>query len=190
MTGWNFPAGVLTHVILVAALRNPTVRTRYLAAREALADYGHLDLYPALLNLQGCRRWTSEQATRHLDAMAEAFDVASAAVRTPVFYATDISAEARLIAIDGSRGLIARGDHREAVFWIVATACRCQMILAADAPEEVARFAPAFRELLADLGVASFADLRRRRAETTALVPAVWAVVEAIMAANPAIVDD
>jgi len=190
VTGWNFPAGVLTHILLVAALRNPTVRTRYLTARETLADYGQLDLYPALLDLQGCRGWTPEQVTRHLDAVAEAFDVASAVVRTPVFYATEISAAARPIAIDGGREMIARGDHREAVFWLVATACRCQMILAADAPEEVARFAPAFRALLIDLGVASFADLQRRRAETTALVPAVWAAAEAIMAANPALVDD
>ena len=149
----------------MAALRNPTVRTRYLAARETLADLGHID------------------------AVAEAFDLASAVVRTPVFYATDISLAARPIAIDGGRELIDRGDHREAVFWIVATACRCQMILAADAPAEAARFAPAFRGLLADLGVTSVADLQRRRAETVALVPAVWSVAEAIMAANPAIVD-
>lgn len=190
VTAWNFPAGVLTHVILVAALRNPTVRTRYLAAREALADYGYADLYPALLDLQGCRELPPERVSRHLDAVAEAFDAASAVVRTPVFFATDISAAARPIAIDGSRALIARGDHREAVFWIVATACRCQQILAVDAPELVGRHAPAFRALLTDLGIGSFADLARRRAETAALVPAVWAVTEAIMAANPGIVED
>jgi hypothetical protein len=32
VTGWLFPTGVTTHVLLVAALRNPTVRLRYLAA--------------------------------------------------------------------------------------------------------------------------------------------------------------
>ncbi|MFE2426095.1 hypothetical protein ACFXJ5_04965 [Streptomyces sp. NPDC059373] len=36
---WLFPTGVTTHVVLVAALRNPTVRLRYLAAREVLTDY-------------------------------------------------------------------------------------------------------------------------------------------------------
>ena len=190
VTGWNFPAGVLTHILLVAALRNPTVRTRYVAAREVLTEYGHADLYPSLLDLQGCREMTPGRAANHLDAVAEAFDAASVVVRSPFFFATDISAAARPIAIDGSRALIERGDHREAVFWIVATACRCQQIFAADAPELVDRFAPAFRELLADLGVASFADLRRRRDEVAAMVPAVWEVAEVIMAANPGIEED
>ena len=190
VTGWNFPAGVLTHILLVAALRNPTVRTRYVAAREVLGAYGHLDLYPQLLDLQGCRGMTRERALQHLEAVAEAFDAAGAVVRMPFFFATDISPAARPIAIDGSRALIERGDHREAVFWIVATACRCQQILGTDAPELVDRFEPAFLELLVDLGVPSIADLRRRRAETTALIPDVWAIAEAIMAANTEIEDD
>lgn len=190
VVAWNFPAGLLTHVLLVAALRNPTVRTRYVAAREVLAEYGHPGLYPALLDLQGCREMTPGRVAYHLDAVAEAFDAAAAVVRSPVFFATDISAAARPIAIDGSRELIARGDHREAVFWIVATACRCRLIFAADAPEQMLRFAPAFHDLPADLGIASFGDLRRRRAETAALVPAVWSAAEAIMAANPGIEED
>ena len=190
VTGWNFPAGVLTHILLAAALRNPTVRTRYVAARDVLATYGHLHLYPRLLDLQGCREMTPERVSHHLDAVAVAFDAASAVVRTPFFFATDLSPAARPIAIDGSRALVERGDHREAVFWIVATACRCQQVLAVDAPELVDVYAPAFQELLEDLGVPSTADLRRRRAETTALVPEVWAVAEAIMAANPEIEDD
>src|SRR3989344_563277 len=34
---WLFATGVTTHVLLVAALRNPTVRLRYLATREVLS---------------------------------------------------------------------------------------------------------------------------------------------------------
>lgn len=35
---WLFPAGVTTHVLLTAGLRNPTVRLRYLAARTLLSE--------------------------------------------------------------------------------------------------------------------------------------------------------
>lgn len=190
VTACAFSAGGLAHVLLVAALRNPTVRTRYVTAREVLAAYGHGDLYPALLELQGGRDMSPAQVARHLDAVELAFDATSRVVRTPVFYATDISAAARPIAIDGSRELIARGEHREAIFWVVATACRCRSILAADAPDELPLHAAAFESLLADLGVATPADRRRRRSETEGLLPAVWDVAEAIMAANPEIMDD
>jgi len=190
VVAWLFPAGITTHLLLVAALRNPTVRRRYVAAREVLAEYGHLDRYPALLDLLGCAGMDRERVEHHLTALEELFDLASRVVRTPFVFASDISAIARPIAIDGSRELIARGHHREALFWMVATACRCQTILAADAPGEVARCAPAYRELLGDLGVSSFADLRRRKAEVEGLLPEVWAVAEAILAANPAIEED
>ncbi|MFK4066636.1 hypothetical protein [Streptomyces sp. NPDC029674] len=43
MAAWLFPTGVTCHVLLAAALRNPTVRLRYPAACEALAtDAPHL----------------------------------------------------------------------------------------------------------------------------------------------------
>lgn len=43
--GWLFPTGVTTHVLLTAALRNPTIRLRYLRAREVLEAYGHREVY-------------------------------------------------------------------------------------------------------------------------------------------------
>ena len=39
VNSWLFPCGVLTHILLVAGLKNPTVRTRYLATRELLESY-------------------------------------------------------------------------------------------------------------------------------------------------------
>jgi hypothetical protein len=63
VTAWLFGAGVTTHVPLVAGLRNPTVRRRYLAARELLADDGRPEFYETLLELLGCawmgRSWAS-----------------------------------------------------------------------------------------------------------------------------------
>jgi hypothetical protein len=49
VTAWLFATGVTTHILLVAGLRNPTVRRRYAATRDLLADYGHLGFFETLL---------------------------------------------------------------------------------------------------------------------------------------------
>lgn len=191
VTSWLFGTGVTTHMLLIAGLRNPTVRRRYLATRELLAEYGQLDFYETLLTLLGCAHLSQERVAHHLAALAEAFDAAKAVIHTPFFFAADISDLARPVAIDGSRELIAGGGHREAVFWIVATASRCQQVFAADAPAATReRFHADYRRLLADLGLESFADLQRRGGEVEAALPRVWTVADAIMAANPGIADD
>lgn len=189
VTSWLFGTGVMTHVPLVAGLRNPTVRTRYAAVRDLLRRYGRLDDYETLLVLQGSAGLSGAQVKDHLAALAEVFDVAAAAIRTPIFFATDISPEARVIAIDGSRELIERGDHREAVFWIVATYARCLSILSRDAaPEVYEQFRPGFAALLADLGIGGDADLEMRAVEVRAALPWLLGVAEEIMDANPEIV--
>lgn len=188
VTAWLFGTGVTTHVLLVAGLKNPTVRTRYVAARELLAEYGQSPFYPALLEPLGCARVGRARVERHLAALAEAFDAAKGVIESPFPFAADLSDQARPIAIDGSRELIARGDHREAIFWMVATYSRCEKVLHQDAPTGMrGRFTPGYRRLLGDLGITSFADLQRREEQVLELLPQVWVVAEAIMAANPGI---
>jgi len=182
--GWLFPTGVTTHVLLVAALRNPTVRLRYLAAREVLARYGHDALYPELLRLLGCADLSADRVQHHLDALARTFDATAAVARTPFFFSSDITPEARPIAIDGSQQLVDRGDHREAVFWIVATFARCHNILAADAPDLHRELTPAFRTAVADLGITGPDDLRQRADQVTGFLPRLWQTAEAIIAAT------
>jgi hypothetical protein len=189
--GWLFPAGVTTHILLVAGLRNPTVRKRYQTTKELLDDYGQLAIYGLLLDLLGARHITAAQATGHLAALTRAFDTASAVVRSPFVFAADISDVGRPIAIGGTAEMIATGFHREAMFWLTATFIRCLQVLRSDAPPDL-DLAPVerdFRALLADLGIGGFADLERRRTATLATLPAIWSVAEAIMAANPAITD-
>jgi len=181
---WLFSTGVTTHVILVAALRNPTVRRRYVAAREVLMEYGHLDFYPNLLELLGCARMTPKQVEEHLDELARTFDAAAAAAKTPFFFSSDITPIARPIAIDGSRELVQAGYHREAVFWIVATFARCHKILAADAPELQQAFAPAFEAMLADLGISSSRDIIRRSQDVIRFLPRLWEIAEDILLKN------
>ncbi len=169
VTAWLFSTGVLTHVILVGALRNPTVRKRYVAVRQVLEGCGELDAYERLLTLLGCGDWTADRTRTHLASLEVAYDLATRAIRSPFFFAADISAEGRAVAIDGSRELIEAGLHREAVFWIVATWCRCVMVFDADGTEDQrASIEPGFRSLLADLGVGSIEAIRRRQTETVA----------------------
>ncbi len=188
VTAWLFATGVTTHVLLVAGLKNPTVRRRYVAVRELLADYHYLDFYEPLLELLGCAQMSRVQVEQHLAALTEVFDVTKTLVKTPFFFAADISELARPIAIDGSRALIEEGYHREAIFWIVATYARCQKVLYHDAPVAMQhRFSAGYQQLLADLGITSFADLQRRSEQVKAFLPELWTVTEAILAANPAI---
>lgn len=191
VTSWLFPTGVTTHVLLVAALRNPTVRLRYLAARDVLTKYGHADLYPDLLKLLGCAHLTPQRVEHHLDKLALAFDTAAAVAKTPFFFSTDITATTRQIAIDGSRELIRVGCHREAVFWIVATFARCHKILVADASPDLQRlFAPDFEAFIADLGITSTDSFIRRAEDVMQFLPKLWETTEAILFANSGIVSE
>lgn len=188
VTAWLFATGVTTHILLAAGLKNPTVRKRYGAVRALLAEYGRLDFYPSLLELLGCAQMSRTQVEGHLAALTAVFDVAKTVIKTPFAFAADINDLARPVAIDGSRELIERGDHREAIFWIVATYARGQKVLYHDASVEVQeRFTPGFRRLLADLGIRSFADLQRRGEQVRGFLPRLWEVAEAIIAANPGI---
>lgn len=183
---WLFPTGVTTHVPLVAALRNPTVRLRYPAAREVLTAYGHQELYPELLALLGCEGVRARQAGRHLAELTRTFDATVPVARTPFFFSSDLTERARPIAVDGSRELIDRGEHREAVFWIVATFARCHTVLAVDDPALHTARLPAFEAAVADLtGITGTADILERREEVTRFLPGLWAVAEDILAANP-----
>jgi hypothetical protein len=185
VTGWLFGTSVTTHVLLVAGLRNPTVRKRYLAARGLLADHDRLDAYDALLRQLGCAGWSRKTAERHLATLEPAYDAAIQAMRSAFPFAGDIAAGTRQIAIGGSRELIETGDHREAVYWIIATWARCMTVFHHDAPELEERYMPGFSAALADLGIANYEDLTTRAAEVEASLPDLWALAEAIMDATP-----
>lgn len=181
---WLFAAGVTTHVLLTAGLRNPTVRRRYAAVRELLEVRGRLELYEELLELLGCARMRRARVERHLVALSGAFDAAGAVLRTQFFFASDLTAIARPIAIGGSRELIEGGLHREAVFWIAATYCRCLKVLSQDAPELREHHDAGFRRLLGDLGIWSYGDLLQRREELRRFLPRLREAAEAMVAAG------
>jgi len=185
LNAWAFSTGVMTHVLLVAALRNPTIRLRYQAVRAVLEAYGHETLYADLLGFLGCADWTRAQTEHHLNAVIAMFDAAAAIGTTRFPWSSDITSLARPILVEGSHALIDSGEHREAVFWIIATAARCQYILAADASDaEREAHAPAFQALAADLGIPDTPSLLARAAAARAYLPRVWEVAEEIIEHN------
>lgn len=191
VTAWLFAAGVTTHILLVAGLRNPTVRRRYLAVRTLLEDVGHVHVYDALLGLLGCSRMSRTRAERHLAALTSAFDAAKEIGATSFFFSSDISDVARPLAIDWSQELIERGFHREAIFWMTATYARCLTILRHDATEDIyEQMSAGFRELLEDLGIRSYADLLRHGEAIRASLPRIWDVAAMMIVTHPDIVDD
>jgi hypothetical protein len=173
-----FGTGVTTHVLLVAGLRNPTIRARYVAVRELLAERDLLDFHELLLDLLGAARITRVRALQHLAALAEIFDRAAKATPPPFPFASDLSDIARPIAIDGSLDLIECGYHREAMFWIAVTHSRCQKALAPDAASEP------YLALLADLGISSPAEIRRRADAVEHSLPPLWNLADRIISPN------
>ena len=174
---WLFPTGITTHILLVAAQQNPTVRLRYLKAKPLAGP-----LYPTLLSHLGCATWTPTQTRHHLAALATTFDHTVPVSQTPFPYSSDITEAARPIAIDGCQALIDSGNHREAVFWLTATFSRCHTILQTDAPALHQDLSPAFDALLADLGITGPADLQERAEQVLEFLPTVWARAEELMA--------
>lgn len=178
VNAWLFGTGVTTHVLLVAGLRNPTVRRRYAAVRELLAEHGRLDWHEHLLDLLGCARMSAARVRRHLAALEAVFD-ATAELKAPAYrFDSDITPEARPVAIDGTRELVAAGLHREAVFWLAATYARCLAKRAAAGAG--AGYDEGLHELLDDLGAATFADRRRRGDHVLAVLPSLWQTAMAL----------
>jgi hypothetical protein len=187
---WLFPTGVLTHILLVAGLENPTVRARYLATRRLLERYALAECYQPLLALLGADRFSRGETEAALADIAAQFEAAARVVAPSYPFAADLSPTGRAVAIDGSRELIAQGNHREAIFWMAVTATRCQQVFLRNGDAALqATYEPPYRQFLAGLGINSTDDLERRRAETNAFVLQVWRVAETIIEANPEIVD-
>ncbi|HEY5822272.1 MAG TPA: hypothetical protein VIT20_09875 [Propionibacteriaceae bacterium] len=176
---WVFPASLTTHLVLVAGLQNPTVRLRYRAARDLLAERGRAEVYPTLLDHLGVRHLTPGEVAGQLRPVAEVFDAAAAVNQHHFPFASDLTADARDIAVGGSERLILAGDHREAVFWLVVTLVRAQLILDHDGdPAEAAGWAKVTSEAIAALtGLRTEADLVRRTAEVRAFLPELHEVV-------------
>lgn len=182
VTSWLFAKGALTHILLTAGLKNPTVRKRYVNTRQLLATYNALDLYERLLALSGFSQLSVQDVERHLTALTDVYDTAATFIRTPYRFAADISQAARPVVIDGSRELIDAGFHREAMFWIVATFCRCRHVLQQDASLEVRNlYEEAFTQLLVELNILTFTDRQLGNQQVRAILPEIEEMAQTII---------
>jgi hypothetical protein len=174
-----FGAGVTTHILLTAGLKNATVLTRYAAVRALLAEHGVREFHEKLLERLGSVSMSRERAERHLSTLTDIFDAAKTCVSKAFPFASDISEIGRPLAIDGSREMIDRGYHREAMFWIAVTHSRCQKILAES--EMPRTFKESYQDLLSDPGIASLDEIGKRCGEIRRFLPRVREVAEGIM---------
>ena len=188
VNAWLFPAGITTHVLLVAGLRNPTVRKALAAAKKLLSDYGCDGFYPRLLDLVGCTHLTPQEVECRLNVLAEIFDLAKEVPDPPFFFASDISDAARHIAIDGSRELIAAGLHGRLSFGCLPPcAAATRSSLTGAQPQSSDRADQSLWDFLHVLGIHTTADIAAAQAKVKAILPHVWEVAEVIIERNPAV---
>ena len=180
--GWLFPTGICTHAVLVAALQNPTVRLRYLKARQVLADEGFSDVHERLLSLSGFAEAAPSIARGLLSRLEPIYDRAAAAGRTPLPYSSDVSCQCRAVAIDSLRPLIERGDHREAMFWILTGYARAMKILSLDDPDGYELYLPDFLEVLAAVNRETDAQVNAARRAVLDFLPELARVTDVIAA--------
>ena len=182
VTSWLFARGLMAHMLLVSGLKNPTVRKRYVEVQKLLSTHHLLDFHDRLLYSIKFAHLSPSDVERHLTILEEIFDTTSALIKTPYRFASDISSIARPITIDGSHELIRTGFHREAMFWIIATHCRCQHVLCQDAPRGVQQqHNEQFSRLLQELGIATFKDREQSNSEAFIFLSEVRSMAEKIM---------
>lgn len=178
---WLFSAGICTHLLMVGALVNPTVRLRYLKLRPVLLDNGCGDLYEKLLELLGCRNFTAQQTAEHLKELAVTFDrTCPHAPGTSFPFSNDIGPHARAVVIDGSEELIRQGNHREAVFWMAATFVRCHLILQQTDEEAHQDRLPAMLRMFGDMGADSNDRLAGKIEQMRQMLPELQAAAETL----------
>ncbi len=179
--GWLFPMGITTHAVLTAAQKNPTVRLRYLRAKEVLLENGMENEYERLLTFPGFSDLTPEQASLLLDRLEPMYDRAAEVGRAHFVYSSDISPQSRFTAIDVSRQLISQGAHREIAFWILATYARVMKILLTDAPSEYRRYLPYFEQALSTIHRLQPDCLHRAIADTLDYLPQLTRLTDRLM---------
>lgn len=181
---------VTAQILALADLRNPTVRKSLVVSREVLESQDRLDIQESLLQILGSSQMTGKQVTGHLEACERAYERATEVFRTPFFFDNFMHKDMRPIAIGGSREIMDFGLYREAVFWIHWIYSLSQKVIQNDAAdEEKPRCLERYVQSLAELGLATQVEVRRRGETLKALVPEVMRVAEDVMDRKPEITD-
>ncbi|AIC93471.1 hypothetical protein [Shouchella lehensis] len=182
---WLFPTGVLAHLFLTAALENPTVRKRYTAVQAVLKRFNMDDVYEALLKQLRVESIAKSTVQSSLELLEETFALAAEQAKTPFFFSGDIKPSAKPIVFEGSQSLIDKNQYRESFFWIIATFCRCHIILATDAPHLHEERLPYFKQVLSSIGITTEDDLYSAAFKTLSTVDYFWDCTRTLIENNP-----
>ncbi len=185
---WLYSAGIVLHMLIVADLRNPTVAKSWVVTTDVLSQYGFLPFLDRLFTHIGCAGMDRTQVETFFCDYVEAFDYAKLYIKTPFWGSTSISDSVRPAMVDKFAAMIETGLYRQAFFWVAFFHMWCYKAIVNDAPPDVqAKTAPLFEKLVTTLCIPTIEDIARRHKETEVLIPEVWKVAEAIIAANPAV---
>jgi len=173
VNGWAFTTAITCFPILLADLRNCTVRKRYTAARGVLESYGLGEFYPKLLSLLVPAPLGRERLAGHMRELEKTFALACGTRGPSAGYAfrSDISREGAAVAIGGSWELIGSRHPEDAAFWMLVTFARCHIILDMDEPGLSAKRLPLLLGFLRELGISGEEDIAQRLQAVRGFLP-------------------
>lgn len=171
-------------LLAVAHLQAPTVRKSLAESTRLLRSRGRDDLADKMLRVLGCLEITEEQARRCLRECAAAFDRAAEVLVRPAPMDFNLVPAARPYLVGGTEEMIAAGQHREAMVWVMMVLWASNACLQKDAPpEERPRWQERTNRCYALLGLASMGDYSRRASEAKALIRQVISYTDGAVAA-------
>lgn len=143
----------LTEVLAVARLRAGTYRRTFTLLKELLQQEGRVHLHEEALAILGARQMSRAQVEAYLHESALLFDRALEVKSSPGPYTYKLHAYVRPYLVEGAQEMVDEGDHREALYWILATHVVGADTLGRDAPEdERPDYAARTGRLIAELG--------------------------------------
>ncbi|PCI85524.1 MAG: hypothetical protein COB24_12805 [Hyphomicrobiales bacterium] len=183
VTALFFAAGVTTHMLLVAGVKNPTIRRRYVECNILLQQHGYNDICENLLTTLGSQHLSKQTVLHHLNKLDGHFAVACKVMKSPYMFAADMSMDLKSIAIGGSAEMIKAGHHREAVFWLIAIYGRSRAVIFTDGTEAQLNAIDAdLWSLLADLGIDNQQDMNIRATMIADDIETAWQIAMKIIA--------
>lgn len=182
---WAF-LSALSGLLAVAQLKRPTTRRTLTLLRELLEAQGRPDLNEVALMVMGSAHMSRGDVQGILDQTVIAFDRAVEVYQTPTPYGFSIRAHLRPYLTEATQEMINEGNHREAMFWIMALAGESYLVLQNDASDaEKPVFAAQLLAMHAALGYVSAEGWTERVDAAERLAQEIYRIADALVALNP-----
>lgn len=176
----SFTLMYLGGLLAVASLSTPTHRRSLIDMQKILQEQERPELHTNALQILGCAHMTCSQVEGYLPVVVQAFPQAVTIYRTPIPY-VGYKLRPHLLPYytAAAQEMIDEGHHREAMQWILHTYYLLNIVFQNDttAVERIA-FASKYQQLLADLGLATTAQLAARREKLRQIVPECFALAD------------